>query len=380
MSERMIELQRAKLGLLPAGQSPSVANAASPKPSPHATGAAKQQTPEEAAVATMHTEDSQMERFINRLQRRDDGNQALLAGGAEPLEGSHGPTVPTALSRRMLQRQGVGYLDNTVAAVVSASADRFLATVLQQAVACRDQRLKGAAMAREAAKHRKRHMQHYAEDTDDRKRRKEQIDGAREKVALDTISKGEAAKKGGAAAAAAAKAAAAKDGETKKTTTKKKGKKKAEPANGNKLDPATKRLADEEEEEYDSIDEEEEYYQKTISVGDDDDGELDGAAAAAGDVDQEEEEDKDDTLLLKDLVRPLEAWNFHLTGKIELETDGGGEEEALLFEEDDAAHDAGDGDNKTDSQTEDDGGGGKSDSNKDDDDDGDNGDKKSGTS
>ena len=302
MSERMIELQRAKLGLPPTGQSPALPNAStSPNPSPHAAGAAQPQTPEEAAVATMHTEDSQMERFINRLQRRDDGSQALF-GGAEPMDGTLGPTVPTALSRRMLQRQGVGYLDNTVATVVSASADRFLATVLQQAVACRDQRLKGAAMAREAVKHRKRHMQHYEEDTDDRKRRKEMIDDAREKVALDTINKGEAAKRGGGASKATA------DGDKK--TVKKKGKKKNEPTNGSKLDPATKRLAEEEEEEYDSIDEEEEYYQETV-------GDVDGDSAAGDD----EEEDEDDTLLLKDVVRPLEAWNFHLTGKEELESD-----------------------------------------------------------
>jgi hypothetical protein len=304
----MIELQRAKLGLPPTGQSQGPPNsAASPKPSPHSVGITKQQTPEEAAVATMHLEDSQMERFINRLQKRDDTNHALFGGAAaataEPVEGSLGPTVPTALSRRMLQRQGVGYLDNTVATVVSASADRFLATVLQQAVACRDQRLKGAAMAREAAKHRKRHMQHYEADTDDRKRRKEMIDDAREKVALDTINKGEAAKRGGAAKAAS-------DGEN--TPVKKKGKKKSEPANGNKLDPTTKRLAEEEEEEYDSIDEEEEYYQETM-------GDVDRGLSDAGD---DEDEDEDDTLLLKDVARPLEAWNFHLTGKEELESDG----------------------------------------------------------
>jgi hypothetical protein len=80
-----------------------------------------------------------------------------------------------------LQKQGVGYLDDTVAAVVSASADRFLATVLHQAAACRDQRLKGAELAQEAARHRKRHMQHYEADSDDRQRRKEEKEKKRER-------------------------------------------------------------------------------------------------------------------------------------------------------------------------------------------------------
>jgi hypothetical protein len=312
----MIELQRAKLGLPPAGSSTVAPNSShSPKPSPLAA-AGKQQTPEEAATATLLSDDAQMERFINRLQRRDDSQPFV---GNDPT-GFMGPTVPTALSRRMLQRQGVGYLDSTVASVVSASADRFLATVLQQAIACRDQRLKGAAMSREAAKHRKRHMQHYKADTDDRKRRKELIENARETVALHTIAQAEAFKKGGVAG----KTAAADD---KKNTKSKKTKKKedpneANPTNGTKLDPSIKKLAEEEEEDYDSIDEEEEYYQENV-------GDVAWGRGLGGDDD---EEDEDDTLLLRDIVRPLEAWNFHLTGKEALESDG---EESDEDEEDD---------------------------------------------
>ncbi|KAG7357495.1 transcription initiation factor TFIID 23 subunit [Nitzschia inconspicua] len=342
MSERMIELQRAKLGLPPAGQPASLPNiSTSPKSSPNNPASTKKQTPAQAAVAAMYAEDSLMERFINRLQKRDDSNPAFLTGGdniANTGE-SHGPTVPTALSRRMLQRQGVGYLDNTVAAVVSASADRFLATVLQQAVACRDQRLKGAAMAREAAKHRKRHIQHYKEDTDDRKRRKEMIESAREKVATTTINKAEALKKGGAAKAAVADQASAEGKTTATTTTtssssaaatasnsgssKKKAKKPEEgPVNGTKLDPAIRKLADEEEEDYDSIDEEEEYYQEL--VGDDATG---GHGLAGDNGDEDDEEDEDDTLILRDIVRPLEAWNFHLTGKEDLESHDEGDDD-----------------------------------------------------
>jgi hypothetical protein len=195
----------------------------------------------------------------------------------------------------MLHRQGVGYLDDTVAATISASADRFLATVLQQAVACRDQRLKGAEMAREAAKHRKRHIQHYEADTDDRKRRKEEKEEAREKVHLSAISAAEALKKGGGA----------KDSDDKKSKKKKKKTTDEAPkTNGSKPD-ALKDDGDDEE-SYDSIDEEEEYYQERL-------GEVRGRL-------QGDDEEDDDTLLLRDLVRPLEAWDFHLTGKEALET------------------------------------------------------------
>ena len=295
MSERMIELQRAKLGLPPAGSSPSA--------SMHTTGrspgkgnllspqaAAKPQTPEEVASAQVLSEDAQIQRFIHRLQRRDDLHPSA------PQESS-GPTVPTALSRRMLQRQGVGYLDDTVAAAISASADRFLATVLQQSIACRDQRLKGAEMAREAARHRKRHIQHHKADTDDRKRRKAELEEAREKVHLRTIAAAESLKKGGGGSS-----------KTPPDDKKKKKKKDDVPTtNGMTLAGAKNATEDDDDddgdddESYDSIDEEEEYYQEAL-----------------GDVhDQEkgDDEEDDDTLLLKDLVRPLEGWNFHITAK-----------------------------------------------------------------
>lgn len=289
MSERMIELQRAKVGLPPAGSSPSAAiTARSPgKGNLQSPQIAAPKTPEELAAAETLAEDAQKQRFIHRLQRRDDLHPATDA--------SSGPTVPTALSRRMLHRQGVGYLDDTVAAVISASADRFLATVLQQAVACRDQRLKGAELARDAARHRKRHMQHYQADTDDRKRRREEAEEAREAAHVNTISAADSLKKGG--------------GASKATDEKKKKKKKKEddpPAtNGAKPAGGAVPPMDEDDESYDSIDEEEDYYLEKL-------GEV--HAPQKG-----EEEEDDDALLLKDLVRPLEAWDFHITGKEALE-------------------------------------------------------------
>ena len=319
----MIELQRAKLGLPPAGVTPTNAAQSATGKNGSSTGnaaSAKQPSPTEVAKATLLSEDAQMERFINRLQRRD---RKKASTHHHQMPSSSGSTVPSALSRRMLQRQGVGYLDETVASVVSASADRFLATVLQQSIACRDQRLKGAAMTREAAKQRKRHLDDYDADNDDRKRRKESIVKAREDIALITIEQAEPPKK---SAAAAGKSPA---GNPKKGKKKKKGSKKPAveaPTGPQAIDPKMIALAMEaSEDEYDSIDEEEEYYQENVEVstrekirlkksGDNDYDEEDE------DEDVEEDED-DDTLLLRDIVRPLEAWKFHLNGKVAIETD-----------------------------------------------------------
>ena len=119
-------------------------------------------TTQQSSIYAAMSYDERMKIFLQRLQKRND---------AYPLADA-GPTVPTALSRRMLHTQGVGYLDETVAAITSAAADRFLATVLQQAVACRDQRLKGADSAKEEGRQRRKHYSLYQQDADDRKRRK----------------------------------------------------------------------------------------------------------------------------------------------------------------------------------------------------------------
>lgn len=301
----MIEIQRAKLGLPPAGSpTPPIHSLSSARPSSQQRAVAVAQTPEQAAAATIRDEEALMQRFLHRLQRRDDSHPIA--------DSSSGPTVPTALSRRMLQRQGVGYLDDTVAAIASASADRFLATVLQQAVACRDRRLEGAEMAREAARQRKRHMQQYQSDTDDRKRRKVERETARENTHFDAIAAAEALKKGGGAA---------KDCDDKKNKKKKKKVTVAdsdEPgANGKK--PEIPKGDGSDDESYDSIDEEEDYYQEQL-------GEVHGKILG-------EDEEDDEVLILRDLVRPLEAWKFHVTGKLGLEVRENETEEADVNDE-----------------------------------------------
>ena len=298
----MIELQRAKL----LGQSPPPAASPSQN-STHSSrmGSTPQQanntstiSPVQAAISEIASEDAQMQRFIHRMQRRNDSH---------PIGDSiSGPTVPTALSRRILNKQGVGYLDETVAAVISASADRFLATVLQQGMACRDQRLKGAFLAKEANRHKKRHMQHYTADKDDRKRRKEALEKQIEEKHLNAI---------------AAAEALSKKGDKKKNT-----KKKTDQQNGVPKKPLNE---DDDVASYDSIDEEEEYYQ-------DKQGHSQVRYPKNGN-----DEEEDDTLKLRDLTRPLEAWGFHVTGKealepslLESENEGDEEEEDAVEKED----------------------------------------------
>lgn len=309
MSERMIELRRAQMS-----QSPGKGNL---HHTPLATGVvagnhSQQQTPQQAAAAQSLSEDAQIQRFIHRLQRRDDSHPTS--------DSFSGPTVPTALSRRVLQRQGVGYLDDTVASAISASADRFLATILQQAIVCRDQRLNGAEMARNAARQRKRHIQHYNADRDDRKRRRGELEEAREKKQLKLIAAAETANKQHHSSSADA---TPKSPEEKK----KKKKKKVDPVETagatNGVTPSNETVdldEDDDDESYDSIDEEEEYYQEKIG---------DVRVPLKGD-----DEEEDDTLLLRDLVRPLEAWDFHLTGKEALEDhDSDSDEEDLEGED-----------------------------------------------
>ena len=140
-----------------------------------------------------------------------------------------------------------------------------------------------------------------------KERRREEKEAAREKVFLDAISAADALKKGGGAS---------KDSDDKKNKKKKKKPEDGdEPVtNGKKPDVIKDDSNDDDEdddESYDSIDEEEEYYQEQL-------GEVDGRLLIEK-LPREGEEDDDTLLLLRDLVRPLEAWDFHLTGKAGLE-------------------------------------------------------------
>jgi hypothetical protein len=307
----MIELHRARLLAAGKGSKSNTGAAGVASLHPQQNGALSAaipyapnppQTPQQYAVSTVQTEDALMKQFFQRLQQERDDSQ--------PGEAFTGPTVPTALSRRMLHRQGAGYYDGTVAAITSAAADRFLATVLQQAVACRDQRLKGTEIARQSARKRKRHRRQYQENTDDRRRRKDEREAFREEINLAAIAAADAlTQKASSGTGNAADSNADDGGAFAGSPPKSKKKKKATdfvPLNGLK-----KRAIDlsEDEASYDSIDEEEEYYAQYYS---DDEG---------NDSSENEDDEDDEMMILRDLSRPLEAWDFHLNGKLDMNWD-----------------------------------------------------------
>jgi hypothetical protein len=245
----------------------------------------QQHTPQQAAAAEQRLEDAQMQVFLHRLQNRNDSRP----------QSSSAPTVPTVLSRRMLQKQGVGYLDDTVAAVVSGAADRFLATVLQQANACCEERLKGVEIAREAKRRRRRHMQQYEADVAERTRIKAEREEKRERDNLAALRAADALK----TKPSGSLAAQDDDGINSKN------KKKADELqmNGNKR--KENGADDDDQASYDSIDEEEEYYQERYND------------EAMPDTSDDEEDEK--ILILRDIARPLMAWDFHIDGKIGME-------------------------------------------------------------
>ena len=283
MSERMVELQRARLGLPPPTSTSTAHSVQSPplrQPSSSAarSPALQRQSSQQLAAATLQNEDEKLQRFLRRLQQQRDG----------------GPTVPTSLARRMLHRQGVGYLDETVAMLTAAAADRFLATVLQQAAVCRDRRVAGQELSKEESARRRKHVALYQQDSDYRKRRK--LERTSQKLQANAT----------AVAAAKELSHRASAADNKGNSAKKKNIKKSEPVeeetNGTKT--VEEAIGDDEFLDEDSLDEEEHYY-------DDYYGEF-------PDEEDEDETEEDLTLLLRDIERPLEAWHFKLTGKVGL--------------------------------------------------------------
>lgn len=249
-------------------------------------------TPQEAAVLAAVSEDMEMKTFFENLQNHRDDSRT---------ESTSGPTVPTVLSRRILQRQGVGYLDSTVGAVASAMADRFLATILQQSKACRDQRLKGAELSREASRHRWRHRNLYENDVRDRHRRRHEKEIRREKVNLSRIQAAESIRTTGLSKEIA------KDVDTK---SKKKSKiliheDVAKSSNGSKSKNKDSKVDyySDDDKSFDSIDEEAAYYQQFFEqYGRDRESEAD-------------DEDDNEMIILHDLERPLESWDLTIRGK-----------------------------------------------------------------
>ena len=281
MSERMIEIQRARLLAANKGPRNHAPNGTAVSSAPQPV----KQTPQQAAVAAVLTEDQLIDRFAQRLHDRDDSQ----------VDSASAPTVPTALSRRILNRQGTGYIDGTVGAVVSAAADRFLATVLQQALACRNERLKGAELVRGAEKTRQRHWEQYEADAEFRRKRKLEQEEKNTQICHNAIKAAESLKKFPPATTAASSAGNADTPQAKKK------KKKADDVSG-VMNASRLKLKEDDESSVNSIDEEEACHRDYF-----------GDIASGKKMDNDDEED--DTLILRDLSRPLEAWDFHVVGK-----------------------------------------------------------------
>eukprot|EP00594_Rhizosolenia_setigera_P008152 CAMPEP_0178973156 /NCGR_PEP_ID=MMETSP0789-20121207/21546_1 /TAXON_ID=3005 /ORGANISM="Rhizosolenia setigera, Strain CCMP 1694" /LENGTH=416 /DNA_ID=CAMNT_0020660951 /DNA_START=16 /DNA_END=1266 /DNA_ORIENTATION=- len=260
------------------------------------------------------SQDQNLETFINLLSYNK----------------SYNPTVPTALSRRILNRQGCGFQDPNVAAVVSIAADQFLATVLSQSIACRDMRIRGEDIRRKNRKEesiqRKKRRQWY--DLEEKKSNNKIL--ATEKKYLDDIKKADAiksSKTGGDNTSIGDKSgsAGAKAGDSKSKTNR----------SNKKKTPTKKKNENDKNDEGDKNAEDQNDKKETVfkfdrsdicSIKEDlqDDAlfyaknnyDSDESFSASENEDEEEDDDQRDILLLRDVADPLKAWKMNFHGKI----------------------------------------------------------------
>jgi len=249
-------------------------------------------------------------------------------------EQNYQPTIPSALSRRILHKSGVGYLDNSVPLILSAMSDRFLATILVQAKACRDRRIEGYKATIKERKKRNKHRKLVLKERLGRdKRYKEELSKKRSMME-STV-------------------------EDAKELLEKDNNKKGNSSSGGE-DKTLFGLSEEEREavkEYKKqaadIDAEEEYYNKYYGKGEDGNLDLDN-------ISSDEEEDEDDELVvdtdlkLRDLVRPLGAWGFDLTGKIGFTDEVNDESDGDEYELVDNTNEDGGGSDEDDDEDQDD--------------------------
>ena len=218
------------------------------------------------------------------------------------------PTTPSNLSRRILHRSGVGYIDESVPLLLSSMADRFIATVLVQGMACRERRIEGYdALLRDRRK-RRRHRGRVLRERRERERRFQNEVKERRMRAEDAVAESDELER---------QMNQNKKGAVTSSTT----------ATSGTGTPAVFRLTDEDMEaarEYKSeardVDAEEDYYHAAVGLDDD-------ASLADDDIDGESDDEDDGLravdydptlrdLKLRDIIRPLRAWGFDLTGKI----------------------------------------------------------------
>jgi hypothetical protein len=211
------------------------------------------------------------------------------------------PTVHPSLTRRILHRQGVGYTDPLVGTIISIASDRFLATILSQALVCRDRRIKGDELKRKEQRERERGVKRqraWKEGMEVKRRRLQQ-------ELEDFVKKASGGGGGGGGGG--------------------KGVPRQEKKISNELVSLLQTNRLEEElggNKRDCVQEEEEYYNDDKGKNGDDMYNPDQRQSQQQqqqqqpyeeddeDQEQEEEDEEEDILLLKDLVRPLRAWGM----------------------------------------------------------------------
>lgn len=278
--------------------------------------------------ALMQSHDESLSRFLNLLST--SGTEATTNDHTNPAPGAtsastsnepqptHSFTVPPSLSRRMLNRQGCGYIDPNVSNVASLAADRFLANIFHHASVCRDRRMKGQDLLerRRSDERRIRKRARTAKDVRDTKM--EGREKGKEKECVVAIAAGDAVKSsspGGNGDGTPTKLA---DGKTAPTTKKKKVKKKnaaSSNTNGNKkTHTGIHKHKDESDDDASLYDDPPNYdfLDQTNSTNNSDEESL-------GDEEElEDEEEQRFVMHLRDLARPLQAWDINVGGKIGL--------------------------------------------------------------
>lgn len=268
---------------------------------------------------------------INTGSDSKDSKEALDALASLP---NYQPTTPANLSRRLLHRSGVGYLDAALPLLLSSLADRFLATVLVQATACRDRRLEGHDALRKEERRRVRHRSRVMRERRDRKRRWEEELKRR---------RGEAEKAVREAGVTLEHQSGRKGGATV-------GHSGVKGRGMFRLSEKDREAAEEYRKQTEEMDAEEDYYNAYYNRKGKGDG---GSNFSAIDVDQNDDDDDDDSeaeempedaerydIQLRDLVRPLRAWGFDIASKPGLVAKGNGWEDLSDGDEDRGTEDA----------------------------------------
>eukprot|EP00571_Detonula_confervacea_P011976 CAMPEP_0172306788 /NCGR_PEP_ID=MMETSP1058-20130122/7786_1 /TAXON_ID=83371 /ORGANISM="Detonula confervacea, Strain CCMP 353" /LENGTH=572 /DNA_ID=CAMNT_0013018781 /DNA_START=135 /DNA_END=1853 /DNA_ORIENTATION=+ len=230
----------------------------------------------------------------------------------QDLPYNYQPTTPSNLSRRLLHKSGVGYLDDSIPLLLSALSDRFLATVLVQGRACRDRRLEGYKALLKERRRRKRHCQRVSRERKSREKRFMDELGNRRRNAEGAIHDAK---------------------ELEQQSKKSKGVSAANATSGMagkgpmyQLSEKEREAAVEYKKQAKDVDAEESYYNAYYGKNGED-GKNDDIVDDNNDMNDSEEEDESEEeleledatqydLSLRDLVRPLSAWGFDLTGKL----------------------------------------------------------------